>query len=85
MSSRDSTPISESPSSMIPSNTEEFLENKIEQSLQTDEENIKEYLGDTLVPLLAYGIDELEKIRPHDPITFLAHFLLRHNPKKSYQ
>lgn len=55
------------------------------QETQTDEEELKEYLGDTLVPLLAYALDELEKIRPPDPVLFLAHFLLRHNPRKSYQ
>jgi protein dpy-30 len=56
-----------------------------EQQTQTNEEDLKEYLGDTLVPLLAYALDELEKLRPPDPVLFLAHFLLRHNPKKSYQ
>jgi hypothetical protein len=30
-------------------------------------------------------LDELEKLRPPDPTHFLAHFLLRHNPRKSYQ
>ena len=55
------------------------------QETQTDEEELKVYLGDTLVPLLAYALDELEKIRPPDPVLFLAHFLLRHNPRKSYQ
>ena len=55
------------------------------QETQTDEEELKDYLGDTLVPLLAYALDELEKIRPPDPVLFLAHFLLRHNPRKSYQ
>lgn len=57
----------------------------IAQETQTNEEELKEYLGDTLVPLLAYALDELEKIRPPDPVQFLAHFLLRHNPRKSYQ
>ena len=52
---------------------------------QTDEEDLKSYLNDTLVPLLAYALDELEKVRPPDPVLFLAHFLLRHNPRKSYQ
>jgi protein dpy-30 len=56
-----------------------------ERQTQTNEEDLKAYLGDTLVPLLAYALDELEKIRPPDPILFLAHFLLRHNPRKSYQ
>jgi hypothetical protein len=56
-----------------------------ERQSQTNEEELKAYLGDTLVPLLAYALDELEKIRPPDPVLFLAHFLLRHNPRKSYQ
>ena len=60
-------------------------EQSSEQGMQTDEEDLKAYLGDTLVPLLAYALDELEKVRPPDPVLFLAHFLLRHNPKKSYQ
>jgi protein dpy-30 len=55
------------------------------QQTQTNEEDLKAYLGDTLIPLLAYALDELEKTRPPDPVLFLAHFLLRHNPKKSYQ
>jgi protein dpy-30 len=56
-----------------------------DQQTQTKEEDLKAYLGDTLIPLLAYALDELEKIRPPDPVLFLVHFLLRHNPKKSYQ
>ena len=65
-------------------NTEELLSNRIEEQLQTDEEDLKKYLGDALIPLLAYGLDELERTRPPDPIQFLSHFLLRHNPRKSY-
>lgn len=55
-----------------------------EEETQTAEDELKAYLGDTLVPLLAYALDELEKVRPPDPVLFLAHFLLRHNPRKSY-
>jgi protein dpy-30 len=57
----------------------------VDQQSQTNEEDLKAYLGDTLIPLLAYALDELEKLRPPDPVLFLAHFLLRHNPRKSYQ
>ena len=63
----------------------ETPETKDDQETQTDEEELKKYLNDTLVPLLAFGLDELEKVRPSDPVLFLAHFLLRYNPKKSYQ
>ena len=65
--------------------TEPAEEGGSEQGIQTDEEELKAYLGDTLIPLLAYGLDEVEKIRPPDPVLFLAHFLLRHNPRKTYQ
>jgi protein dpy-30 len=57
----------------------------LDHQAQTNEEDLKAYLGDALVPLLAYALDELEKIRPPDPVLFLAHFLLRHNPRRSYQ
>jgi len=73
--------VSESPSTLL--STEEYLEGKIDNSLQTNEEDIKNYLQDLLIPLLSHGIDELEKLRPKDPITFLAHFLLKHKPVKS--
>lgn len=66
-------------------NQENVAETLNEQTAQTDEEDLKNYLGETLVPLLSYALDELEKVRPPDPVLFLAHFLLRHNPKKSYQ
>lgn len=57
----------------------------IEEVVETDEEELREYLGDSIIPLLSYGLEELEKTRPPDPVGFLAHFLLRHNPKKSVQ
>ena len=69
----------------VPSVNETADEQPMEQGMQTDEEDLKAYLGDTLVPLLAYALDELEKVRPPDPVLFLAHFLLRHNPRKSYR
>lgn len=56
----------------------------LEQAMQTDDEELRDYLGDSLIPLLSYGLDELEKSRPPDPALFLAHFLLRHNPRKTY-
>lgn len=64
---------------------DEVIEAVIEEETQTSEDDIKTYLGDTLVPILTYALDELEKVRPPDPVMFLAHFLLRHNPKRSYQ
>lgn len=56
--------------------------NLIQENEVQDEEELKEYLGETLFPLIEFGIEELEKTRPPDPVSFLAHFLLRHNPKR---
>jgi len=75
----------QTPDPNLQNQIEDYVESKIEETIQTDEETIKDYLGDTLIPLLAYGLEELEKTRPPDPVIFLAHFLLRHNPRKSYQ
>ncbi|EAY03629.1 Dpy-30 motif family protein [Trichomonas vaginalis G3] len=84
MSARDSTPTSGNISAP-PQSADDSQDIHAEQAQQTDEEELKQYLGDTLIPLLAYGMDELERIRPPDPVLFLAHFLLRHNPRRSNQ
>jgi protein dpy-30 len=43
-----------------------------EQQTQTNEEELKEYLGGTLVLLLESALNELEKLRPPDPVLLLA-------------
>ncbi len=39
----------------------------------------------TVVPLLMQGLQALCKERPANPVEFLAHYLLQHNPQKSEQ
>lgn len=38
----------------------------------------KQYLDQTVAPVLLEGMKALAKERPHDPITFLAQYLLKH-------
>jgi protein dpy-30 len=35
------------------------------------------------VPLLMQGLQALCKERPEDPVEYLAHYLLQHNPQKA--
>lgn len=41
---------------------------------------IRNYLDKTVTPTLLEGLKTLVKERPHDPIEFLAYFLLIKNP-----
>lgn len=38
----------------------------------------KQYLDQTVAPVLLEGMKALAKERPQDPITFLANYLLKH-------
>lgn len=38
----------------------------------------KQYLDQTVAPILLEGMKALAKERPQDPITFLANYLLKH-------
>lgn len=38
----------------------------------------KQYLDQTVAPILLEGLKTLAKERPHDPVTFLANYLLKH-------
>lgn len=41
------------------------------------------YLEATVLPLLLRGLEELSKVRPPDPLTFLAAYLIGNNPQQS--
>lgn len=41
------------------------------------------YLETTVLPLLLRGLEELSKVRPPDPLTFLAAYLIGNNPQRS--
>lgn len=51
-----------------------------QQKKQTDLSNIptKQYLDQTVAPILLEGMKALAKERPQDPISFLASYLLKH-------
>ena len=43
---------------------------------------IRAYLEAQLMPLLMEALNELVKAKPHDPIEFIASYMLEHNPEK---
>lgn len=43
----------------------------------------QEYLEATVLPLLLRGLEELSKVRPPDPLTFLAAYLIGNNPQRT--
>lgn len=43
----------------------------------------QEYLEATILPLLLRALEELSKVRPPDPLTFLAAYLIGNNPQRS--
>eukprot|EP00002_Diphylleia_rotans_P007345 TRINITY_DN1688_c0_g1_i2.p1 TRINITY_DN1688_c0_g1~~TRINITY_DN1688_c0_g1_i2.p1 ORF type:complete len:105 (-),score=25.81 TRINITY_DN1688_c0_g1_i2:166-480(-) len=47
------------------------------QSLPT-----RPYLEQTVIPVLMQGLTALSKIRPPDPVEYLAAYLIQHNPNK---
>lgn len=47
------------------------------QSLPT-----KQYLDQTVAPILLQGLQTLAKERPADPVSYLAAYLLKHNDKQ---
>ena len=44
---------------------------------------VRQYLDDTVVPVLRKGLRELVKQRPEDPFEFLADFIKSNKPKAS--
>uniref|UniRef100_A0A6U2LMK3 Uncharacterized protein n=1 Tax=Leptocylindrus danicus TaxID=163516 RepID=A0A6U2LMK3_9STRA len=42
---------------------------------------VRAYLDQTVVPLLLDGMSELVKVRPDNPVEWLAAYLLRNNPQ----
>lgn len=43
---------------------------------------IRAYLDETVVPLLLEGLAMLVKVRPDDPVDFLAQYLIQNNPNR---
>jgi protein dpy-30 len=43
---------------------------------------VRSYLDQTVVPLLLQGMSELVKVRPDQPVEWLATYLMNNNPNK---
>ena len=46
---------------------------------------IRQYLENTMVALLVQGLTQLVRVRPEDPVEWLAAFLLKNNPNAKKQ
>lgn len=44
---------------------------------------VRTYLDETVVPLLMQAMSAVSRERPEDPIEYLAHYLLAHNPRRN--
>ncbi len=42
---------------------------------------IRGYLDQTVVPVLLDGMAELSRVRPQNPVEWLATYLIKHNPQ----
>ncbi|XP_027015700.2 adenylate kinase 7-like [Tachysurus fulvidraco] len=52
-----------------------------EELLMREEEFARQYLMDTVMPVLSQGLNELCRIRPDDAVDFLAEYLLSNDPE----
>lgn len=43
---------------------------------------VRSYLDETVVPLLMQALASVSRERPEDPVDFVAHFLLKNNPRR---
>jgi adenylate kinase len=48
--------------------------------LEVQSEPLRQYLVKFVMPTLTAGLVEVAKVRPEDPIDFLAEFLFKQNP-----
>ena len=42
----------------------------------------RSYLDETVTPLLMQALAAVSRERPEDPVDYVAHFLLKHNPRR---
>ena len=42
----------------------------------------RSYLDETVTPLLMQALAAVSRERPDDPVDYVAHFLLKHNPRR---
>mmetsp|Transcript_4440 Transcript_4440/g.11530 ORF Transcript_4440/g.11530 Transcript_4440/m.11530 type:complete len:81 (+) Transcript_4440:518-760(+) len=63
-------------------NTAEAAALNVTNQLNLQALPIRQYLESTVVSLLVNGLTQLVKVRPDDPVEYLAAYLLKNNPKK---
>lgn len=44
---------------------------------------VRTYLDETCVPLIMQAMSAVARERPEDPVDYIAHYLLAHNPRRS--
>lgn len=59
----------------------ELVRNQEQEILRAETEPLRNYLLKNVIPTLSAGLTELAKVRPDDPIDFLAEYLCRQNPR----
>uniref|UniRef100_A0A4W4HDY5 Nucleoside-diphosphate kinase n=1 Tax=Electrophorus electricus TaxID=8005 RepID=A0A4W4HDY5_ELEEL len=59
----------------------EEMKREEEELLQTQSEPLRRYLIDNVMPTLTQGLIECCKVRPSDPVDFLAEYLFKNNPQ----
>ena len=45
----------------------------------------RSYLDETVVPVMMQALAAVSRDRPEDPIDYVAHYLLKHNPKRQVE
>ena len=63
------------------------VKKEVKEDKSVNEENINElpvgqYLQSTVMPLVVEGMAEIAKIKPEDPLKFLADYLMSHSNEK---
>jgi protein dpy-30 len=43
---------------------------------------VRAYLDETVVPVMMQALSAVSRERPEDPVEFVAHYMLQHNPRK---
>ncbi|CAD8125282.1 unnamed protein product [Paramecium sonneborni] len=59
------------------------MQNEEEKIKQLQALPIRNYLDQTVVPILLQAMTEVVKVRPPNAIEFIANYLLQNNPEKA--
>ena len=61
---------------------DKYQKKKEEDEKRLEDLKIEHYLQSNVMPLLLKSMGELAKVKPENPIEFIAKYLLKHNPEK---